>query len=396
MYWLGGFLVVVFVIPNTTNFKERRAFSDNRRLSEAMAIYNIKTVDDMVTVVPGAYYRRNKVGQIFLGEKQRDLWTTPVTVKVFNYDTYLGGMKPLEVGGGQQTISIKLEDAQKRKWSLRSVNKDQKSALPGFFRITFMRFLIRDQLASANPYGHLVIPVLADAIGIHHTTPQLVFVPYDERHGDFNQRMAGRLAYLEEDLNSSWKNRERFGSPKDIMNTEEMLEMQKETPAPVDTLLYLKTRIFDMLISDWDRHEGNWEWALTKNEDGRIFEPIPKDRDNAFYQFDEGLVSHITLLFTSKLQSFRKEFGKIDGLMVQSREMDMKILSRLDKKEFLDAASHIQKSLGEEVIRSAFKKYPARAYEKAGLEHEEIFKARLKQLPEVASQFHDLLHGKKK
>ena len=396
MYWLGGFLVVVFVIPNTTNFKERHAFSDHRRLSEAMAIYNIKNIDDVVTVVPGAYYKRNKLGRAFLGEKQRDLWTTPVSVKVFRYDTFHGGMKPVDMGGGQQTISIKLEDQQKRRWSLRSVNKDQKSALPGFFRNTFMRFLIRDELASANPYGHLAIPVLANAIGIHHTTPELVFVPYDDRHGDYNERMAGRLAYIEEDLNSSWKNRERFGSPKDIVNTEEMIEMQKEKPVPVDTLLYLRTRLFDMLISDWDRHEGNWEWALSKNEDGRIFEPIPKDRDNAFYQFDEGLVSHITLLFTSKLQSFRKEFGKIEGLMVQSREMDKNILSTIEKKAFVEAASQIQQALGDDVIRNAFRKYPEPVYEKAGAAHEEILKARLKQLPEVASQFHDLLHEKKK
>lgn len=388
--------MVVFIIPNTTNFKERRGFSDRLRLSEAMEIYNATSISDSVTVVPGSYYKRNKVGALFLGQKQRALWTTPVTVKVFDYDEFRGGLKPLEIGGGQQTISIKLEDPQKRKWSLRSVNKDQKSALPGFFRITFMRFLVRDQLASANPYGHLAIPVLANAVGIHHTSPELVFVPYDERHGDFNRRMAGRLAYLEEDLNSSWKNRERFGSPKDIVNTDEMLEMQKEKPIPLDTLLYLTTRLFDMLISDWDRHEGNWEWALTKNDDGKIFEPIPKDRDNAFYQFDEGLVSHFALLFTSKLQSFRREFGKIDGLMVQSRELDKNILMSVEKKAFLDAAAHIQQTLGDDVITKAFQKYPPPAYRKAGPTHEEILKARLKQLPEVASQFHDLLHSKKK
>ena len=156
--------MVVFIIPNTTNFKERRGFSDRLRLSEAMEFYNATSISDSVTVVPGSYYKRNKVGAMFLGQKQRALWTTPVTVKVFDYDEFRGGLKPLEIGGGQQTISIKLEDPQKRKWSLRSVNKDQKSALPGFFRITFMRFLVRDQLASANPYGHLAIPVLANAV----------------------------------------------------------------------------------------------------------------------------------------------------------------------------------------------------------------------------------------
>ena len=392
MYWLGGFLVVVFVIPNTTNFKERRAFSDDWRLTRAETIYHINKIDDSVSVIPGAYYKRNGFSTLFLGEKQRKLWTTPVTVKVFDYNEFKGGMKPFEVGGGQQTISIKLKDPQKRTWALRSVNKDQKSALPGFLRITFMRFLIRDQLASANPYGHLVIPVLASAIGLHHTSPELVFVPYDDRFGEYNQRMAGRLAYLEEDLNSSWKNRERFGSPKDIVDTEEMLAMQAKDPIPLDTMLYLKTRLFDMLISDWDRHEGNWEWALTKEKDGKIFEPIPKDRDNAFYQFDEGLVSHVTLLFAPKLQSFRKEFGKISGLMHQSRALDKKMLSNVSRTVFTNAAADIQKALSDEIIDKAFRRYPPQIYSLMGKKHEDILKARLEQLPSVALKYHELIH----
>jgi hypothetical protein len=394
MYWIGGILVVVFVLPNTTNFKERRAFSDKRRLETAMTMYHVDKINDSVTVKAGEYYRRRKFSSIFLGQKQRKLWTTPVDVRVFRYDEMKGGLKPVEFGGGQQTISIKLEDNQQRKWALRSVNKDQKSVLPGVLRITFMRFLTRDQLASANPYGQLVLPVLANAIGIHHTTPELVFVPYEEKRKEFNQRMAGRLAYLEENLNSSWKNRQRFGSPKDIVNTDEMREMQKKEPIPIDTMLYLKTRLFDMLISDWDRHSGNWEWALTTENGQKVFEPIPKDRDNAFYQFDEGLLSHFTLIFAPKLQSFRKKFGNVSGLMHQSRDMDLEILSKVKRNDFSLAAEQIQKALTEEVIAKGFEQYPSAIRNLVATEHAEILKVRLEQLPEVALRFHELTRDK--
>ncbi len=391
MYWIGGFLVLVFVIPNTTNFKERRAFSDEQRLMEAMALYPVGLEADSVTVIPGKYYERGKFSSLFLGKKQRALWTEPVRVRIFSYTDTYGGMKPFEFGGGEQTISIKLEDSQERKWALRSVNKDQQHVLPKFFRWTFMRFLTRDQVAAANPYGHLVVPALADAIGIHYTNPRLYLIPYDESQGDYNQRMAGRLAYLEENLNSSWKNRERFGSPKDIVNTEEMLEMQEEEIIPIDTLLFLKSRLFDMLISDWDRHEGNWEWALSKEKDGKIFEPIPKDRDNAFFQFDEGLLSHITLIFVPKFQSFRKDYGKVSGLMYQSRDLDRNILSKTDREIFRKAAIEIQQQLTSERIRDAFRRYPPNIYGMVGQEHQEILEARLSQLTEVALEFHNLL-----
>jgi hypothetical protein len=391
MYWVGGILFLIFGVPNTFNFKERRHFSDARRLEQAMLFYHAGKKKDSVTVAAGCYYKRNKVGAIFLGKKQRALWTTPVKVNVFSYEKARGGLKPTEFGGGQQTISIKLEDAQERKWALRSVNKDQQSALPKVLRITFLRFLIRDELASANPYGQLAIPVMASAIGLHHTTPELVFVPYDEKYGEFNERMAGRVAYLEESLSSSWKNRQRFGSPKDILNTEEMLDMSNKEKIPVDTVLYLKTRLFDMLISDWDRHEGNFEWALTVDDKGKVFEPIPKDRDNAFYQFDEGLVSHVTLAFAPKFQSFRKKFGKVSGLMHQSRYLDRNILSTVDQATFESTAKAVQRALTDDVVTAAFKRYPPNIYDLVGKEHEEILKARLHQLPDAAKEFHRLV-----
>ncbi len=393
MYWVGGLIVIVFIIPNTTNFKEREAFSDKVRLEEAARIYHTDSVGDAVTVAAGPYYKRGKFVTFFLGEKQRELWTTPVEVPVFRYKSFKGGLTPKKPGGGDQTISIKLEDSQERKWALRSVNKDQKSALPGVLRITALRFLFRDQVASANPFGHLVIPVLSDAIGVHHTTPQLVFVAYDEEYKEYNERMAGRMAYLEEDLSNSWKNSKRFGPAAKIVNTEDMLAMQEEGPIPLDTALYLKSRLFDILISDWDRHEGNWEWALAKEKDGNVFEAIPKDRDNAFYQFDEGLLSHIGLLFVPKFQSFRKDYGKISGLMRQARNMDKPFLSKMNEEDFLEAARAIQSSLTDEVITSAFRKYPPVIYDKKGKEHEEILKARLAKLPEAAKEFHKLLNN---
>jgi hypothetical protein len=206
--------------------------------------------------------------------------------------------------------------------------------------------------------------------------------------------MAGRMAYLEENMNSSWKHRERFGSPKDIVNTDEMLKMHSKEKVPIDTLLYLKTRLFDMLISDWDRHPGNWEWALTTENGQKIFEPIPKDRDNAFYQFDEGLFSHIASIFMPKFQSFRKDFGKVSGLMHQSRDLDKNILSSVDRKEFQHAVTEINEALTDEKIKAAFKQYPPHIFGIIGNEHEEILKTRLKKLPDAADRFYQLIHKK--
>lgn len=393
MYWLGGFLILLFVIPNTTNRRERRAFSDERRLETAKEIYDQNKVSDSVTVVPGEFYRRNAVAKIFLGEKHRKLWTAPVKVKVFDYEK--SDLKPVDFGGGFQTISIKLEDSKSRKWSLRSVNKDNQTVLPGALRITGLRFLIRDQTASVNPYGHLVIPVLAKAVDIMHASPRLFLVPFDQRQGKYNDRMAGRMAYLEANPGSSWSDTRKFDNADDIVDTEKMLEaVKKSKSAEVDTLLFLKSRLFDILIGDWDRHPGNWEWALTETDGKKIFSPIPKDRDNAFSLYNEGLFSNIASLFQPKFQTFRKKIRNVRAMMHQSKELDKSILRGVDAKQFQQLAVEIQQQLTDKVITSAFQQYPPEVYPLAGEEHAEILRSRLKQLPEVAQQFHKLVNKK--
>ncbi len=394
MIVIAGFVLVVFVLPNTINFRERDAFSDAKRIEWAMENYPISSVSDSVVIVPGTWYDRGNSHHIFFGEKYRDLWQTPVNVAVFKWDSTKGGLEPASIGGSEQTIGLDIKDKDGREWALRSVNKDQAQALPGILRPTIMRFMFRDQVAALNPYGALVVPVLAEAIDILHTNPQIVFVPYDDSKGEYNERMAGRLALLEEDADGSWEGAEIFGNPEKIEDTEDMLNVVKKEGYPVDTMLYARSRLFDMLISDWDRHEGQWNWALVEEDGRKIFKPLPRDRDMAFYRFDEGLFSHITLLFNNKFQSFHPDYKNVKGLTKQSIKMDRLILQSVDLPEMLRVATEIQEQITDEVIHKAFSQYPEDVYEKVGREHEQILKSRLEKLPEAARKFWQIVQDK--
>jgi hypothetical protein len=50
----------------------------------------------------------------------------------------------------------------------------------------------------------------------------------------------------------------------------------------VDENEYIKARLFDMLIGDWDRHYDQWRWAEYKKKAIVIYKPIPRDRDRFF------------------------------------------------------------------------------------------------------------------
>lgn len=387
LFGIGAFLLIFFALPNLLNFRERRFFSDGERLTAAKEL-TLKH-SDSVDIIPGEYYQRGEVHQFFFGKKNRDIWATSIAIKVLHLDSAKGGLSPYEIGGSQQTISVRLTDSAGRHWVLRSVNKDQQNALPELLRYSALRFMFRDQVASMNSYAPVVVASLAEAVQLPHNNPQLFWMPYDQKYGEYNDKIAGRAVYLEENIDSTWINQPFLGNAVDIVNTEEMF---KRHQIPVDTLLYLKTRLFDMLICDWDRHEDQWRWALIDSAGKKRFMPIAKDRDMAMYVFDEGILSHITLAINNKFQSFRKDITSVDGLTHQAKKIDQKILKGVAKEKFIASAKELQSQLTASAIGEAFNQYPPEIRKQFAAEHQQILTSRLAKLTTVAEEFWKLVN----
>ncbi len=389
---LLGIIIIVWVVPNFGNDQEEEAFSESNRLQRAREKNAGIQSSDSVEVIPGLFYKRGKTHTWFLGESYRELWQTPVTVPVLYLSNKEGGLDTVKFSGSQQTIGIDVKDKRGRRWAIRSVNKDQSKALPSFLQGTIIRPLFRDQGAALNPYGALVVPVLAAAIGVHHTNPQLYYFPYEEANGTYNNRMAGRLVIMEEEADDTWAGSPRFNYAVDLLDTEEMFDTSRVAGIPIDTLLYARSRLLDLLISDWDRHEGNWEWAVIEKQEKTWIQPVPVDRDMAFYNFNEGAINKVALLFNSKFQSFTSNYENVAGLMVQAAPLDRAILKNLTKDELQNQALFIQAQITPQVIEEAFRKYPPEVFELIGKEHIEIFSNRLSKLPEAVEQFYLNLH----
>ena len=387
---IGGLLIL---LPNIFNSKERRAFSNLTRMQLAKDSFEISKLGDSVTVPVSGFYDKNAVHNFFYGKKYRKIWAEPVKMKVFDMDTVKGGMTALELGGGMQTIGLDLLSKDGKKFDMRSVNKDQSKALPKWLRITYLRMMFRDQVAAMNPYAALVVPSLADAVGIDHANPELYFVPYDERMDSiYRSAMAGRVVILEKNLNSSWAGTGAYRNVSDFYDTEEMWEKVEASDISIDTAYYLRCRLFDILINDWDRHEGQWEWALLNMGDSSVFRSYPKDRDMAFYDFRGGWVNSIALLFNKKFQSFTPEYKNVKALTHNSGDLDEKLLSAVTLKQFLECAENIAFQINDSVIASAFAQYPPEIYAMVGKKHEGILRARRDKLKDAAKKFYHALH----
>ena len=72
-----------------------------------------------------------------------------------------------------------------------------------------------------------------------------------------------------------------------MVDSDELLKLIEDTPDDqVDARAFLTARLVDMFLGDWDRHRDQWRWARFGDEQPRMWQPIPRDRDQAFVRYD--------------------------------------------------------------------------------------------------------------
>jgi hypothetical protein len=327
------------------------------------------------------------------GEHYRKEWATPVKFKKVMLDTLAGGLTPYDAGGGRQSKSLRLKDKQGREYVLRSVDKSFGKALPEIYQGTFFEDIINDQVTIGHPYAALVIPTLADAAGVYHTTPQIIFIPSQPALDSFNKDFGNQLYLFEQRPDENWETAPNFGNSKNIVGTEKMLsEINEDNDHSVDQISYVRARLFDFLIGDWGRHEDQWRWASFKNGDEKIYKPVPRDRDQAFTKFDgTWLKLGISAGDLGHLQSYDKNEPDIKTFNFTARNLDRRLVTGLSLQQWIDIAKGMQRSVSDAVIAKAVKQLPP---EVANISANEItagLKTRRDRLVESAIDYYKFL-----
>ncbi|WKX76414.1 hypothetical protein [Zobellia laminariae] len=284
------------VLKGDTNQLEPYTFKENHPNTQSASIYTKKA-----TTKSGFY-------KTLWGEHYRDFYGKKVNAQVVLLDTLMGGLLPVKRGGGQQSKSLRLEDKAGRQYVMRALKKStikflqanafQETYIGDVLDGTTVDKFLADFYTTSNPYTPFVIGGLSSAVGVNHTNPVLYYIPKQKVLGSFNDDFGDELYMIEEHVGDTQIESESFGTPEDILSTADVLqEINKSGKAVVDEPSYIRARLFDMLLGDWDRHEDQWRWALYKNEDGTEYcSPIPRDRDQAFSKYDGTLISTLTRL----------------------------------------------------------------------------------------------------
>ena len=352
--------------------------------------------DSTVEVVPGPIYEAGWLKRFFFGDHYRDVWLAPIEVPVVDLGRKKGGLTLIEKGGGQQTMSLKLKGADGKLYTFRSIQKDPSKAIPEKLRNTAADDIVQDQISASIPYGAFAAQYMQESAGIYHTNPELVYIPDDPALGRFRPMFGGMLAMFEEDVDESWENTGKFGETENAVGTETMLDdLEDDSDNRIDQKAFLRVRLFDMLVGDWDRHGGQWRWAeFEKPEgDGLIFRPVPEDRDNVFFKFD-GLIPWIASRKWAlrKFQTFDKTIRDIKGLNYNGRHLDKRAFSELDKQDWLAVADTLQIRLTHSNMKRALKKsFPDTAYSLTGKVIFEKLKNREDNLKAIARRYYKTL-----
>ncbi|MCI1187634.1 hypothetical protein MON38_09395 [Hymenobacter sp. DH14] len=349
-----------------------------------------------VRVAPGPQYARGAVWRAFFGQHYRTLWNTPVTVPVLRLATAVpGGLVPLQAGGSYQSHTLRLRAPDGRDYVLRSVDKDMSAALQPGWKKNLLRGLLKDQTSATQPYGAYPAAYLAEAAGMLHANPRLVYVGADPGLGKFRAAYGNALYLLEERPDGNQCGVVSFGHSPNVVNSAHMLAALSRHPgAHVPARAYLRARLLDLLVGDWSRREDQWRWASFPQPGRMAYRPVPRDRDQAFFLFDDGIVTRLVSWFAPKYQTFRGpiRLENVDGLTTTARALDRTLLTSLSADDFRQVADSVRAALSDVVLNQAFAQGPPELRAAIAARFVPLLRARREQLPAVARQYFELLN----
>ncbi|SCY01991.1 Surface antigen [Nonlabens sp. Hel1_33_55] len=340
------------------------------------------------------------------GKKYRKLYGDKINAKVGLLDTLKGGLKVLRASGGIETRSLRLQDSDGREYNLRALKKSSVQFLQKTvfnetdisvgFDNTGAENLLYDFYTAAHPYGALVIPDLAASIDVFHTNPEIYYIPKQISLGQYNDDYGDELYMLVERPEDNFKDLESFGKPQDIRSTEDVLErLRRDEKYKVDEASYLRARMFDMLIGDWDRGKDQWRWAEFESAGGNVtYKPIPRDRDQVFSNFDGAVFATLRTLvgITNQFATYDGTLSNTKWFNTSATYLDRNLAQGADMDAWVAQARYIQENLSDEDIEAAFKKLPAEIYPDPSTQLIiDSMKERRDNLVEIAERYYGVL-----
>ena len=343
------------------------------------------------------------------GAKYKNAYSTPVTAQVASLDTLYGGLQIVQENKDTDYSSLLLTDRNGNQYRMRAMGKNalqisrklifednenkpsdaQKADVPT------VKGQNTNFYTATHPYAIMAIPDMARAINIFYTTPQLYYVPKQKRLGRYNENFGDDLYLISIEPSEKSEGEGLFKYPDDVETTDDILiKLRKTGDVQVDEENYIKSRLFDMLIGDWDREPNHWQWAEFYNRYKKnVYVPIPNNRDNAFSSFEGNIFDYTRSIFNGSLQThvYGDKLNDLEWFNKEGVILDRALLKNSGRAQWKYLAESIQDSITDAVIEKAFNSIPPEVQDEALEDIKQKLKERKKNLVTIADNYYSYL-----
>lgn len=344
-----------------------------------------------VEVAASTRYERNRFHEFTFGGGYRALWKAPITLPVLDLANEGGGLTPTRRFGGNQTPVLAFAGRNGRSYTFRGTDKDPSVVLQPDLQQTFVKDIVQDQMAAQHPAAPIVANAVTAAAGVLAQEERLVVMPDDPGLGEFREHFAGMIGTFYEYPMPVSPMHGGFHGATVILDHEDMYTLLAKNPQErVDAVAFLRARLVDIMLGDFDRHRKQWRWAKLPGND--LWQPLPEDRDMAFVRYD-GVAVRVAHVYIPILQNYGPAYDDIHGLTFHGWEQDRWLLTGLEWSVWERVAREIQTRVTDGVIDAAIAAQPGPYQELDGARLTTDLRGRRDNLVEGARKFYEHLAG---
>lgn len=344
------------------------------------SLYGALRGDSVVARAHPAYNRAGGFSRLWFGDNYRREWAASVRLPVLRLSEIDGGLKPEKLGGGFQSTSLRVKSGHGVEYTLRSVEKSPDKVLPPAFQGTFARELMDDATSGQHPYSALIVPPVANALGVPHATPEIGVVSPDPALGMYQSLFAGKVTLLEK--------REPLGESDNFVKATGKL--MEDNDNGYDALNFARARMMDLFFGDWDRHGDQWRFYDEKKGKGKYYLAVPRDRDMVL-NLTEGILPTIIKRYflMPHVIGFRENLLPYSRYyLYKSRFLSPFPASQLSYAEWMGQAERFKRTVTDSVIAQALHRLPAAVYRMDSARLTRDLRHRRDQMPEAISRYY--------
>lgn len=388
---------------NTIDFETTVLPADSKTIENNFQAVTQDSVSS--TIYTKEEVSKSKFYEFLWGKRFRKYYNIPVSAKSVNLDTLFGGLTPTRKGGGTQSKALRFKAKSGKQYVIRALRKNATQYIQAtifkdqyfqpLLENTASERLVKDVFTGSYPYISLVIPKLSDAIGVAHLNPQLLYIPKQKALKEFNEEFGDELYFLEEHTSEGHLNLAGENFTGNLLDTNEMLqEIQSDNSKIIDETSYIKARLFDMLIGDWDRHQDQWRWLEFKENGKTVYRPLPRDRDQAFSRMSDGFMlgAAVRLVPMAKLlRKYESDLKNVKGFNIEPYPLDVALITQSNKQVWDEQVQLIQKNITNEIINQSFNTIPKEVNDETIQQIKKILLARKDNLQKISDRYYKVI-----